>query len=244
MKINLTTKTNNMAKTIFRIFACSVLVSGTAFAQIDTVGVTTTAIHSADGAGVVLGSGDYYGSGNDDNFSEYGVTTFNVSDATVASVDAATLTLTYNDRSFSDGSEVEFFFTPDSAETLGGDFANLAYDPSLPNGLDVSQFATAPVSLGVFGFDPSLDGGTAVSYDLDLSAAGAGMLAAVNAGTDFQIIIASTASESDITFSGVGNTFDPGDPALSLSVSNIPEPTSVGMLGFGLLGLLAVRRRR
>lgn len=163
------------------------------------------------------------------------------SDDNVASIEGAELTLTYNDRNFSDGTEVQFFFTPDSAADLGGDFANLAYDPAITNGIDASQFATAPVSLGTFAFDAGLEGGTGVSYDLDLSAAGANMLAAVQVGADFQKIIASTAADADITFSGVGNTFDPGDPSLTLSVTNIPEPSAFALLGLSLLCLLAIR---
>ena len=70
------------------------------------------------------------------------------------------------------------------------------------------------------------------------------MLAAVQNGTDFQIIVTATAAADDITLSGVGNTFDPGDPMLSLSVDVVPEPSSVGLLGLGLLGMMTLRRRR
>ena len=216
----------------------------TAVAQIQTTGVTTTAVHRADGSGVVLNSGDYYGSGNDDDFSEYGVTTFNVSEPNATSVESATLILTYNDRNFSDGSEVEFFFTPDSAAALGGDFADLAYDPAFVNGINPAHFATAPVSLGKFLFTPTFDGGTPVTHFLDISAANDALLSSIQSGSDFQIIIASTTAEADITFSGVGNTFDPGDPQLNLNVSVIPEPTSIGLLAMGLLAVSGLRRRR
>jgi len=238
-----TTDIRTMKKTIALVISIALLTSA-AQAQIQSIGVTTTAVHTADGSGVVLDSGDYYGSGNDDAFSEYGLTTFNISEPNVTAVNSATLILTYNDRSFSDGSMVEFFFTPDSAADLGGDFANLSYDPALPNGLDSSQFATAPVSLGTHLFTPSLDGGVEVAHFLDLSAAGDALLASVQGGTDFQIIVASTASEDDITFSGVGNTFDPGDPQLNLNVDIVPEPSSLGLLSLGLIAAGLLRRRR
>lgn len=234
---------STMKKITFAAFAF-LFCTNAAFGQIQATGVTTTAVHRADGQGVVLNSGDYYGSGNDDNFSEYGITTFNISDPTVTSIESATLILTYNDRSFSDGSEVEFFFSPESAADLGGDFANLSYNGDLMNGLDVSQFGVAPVSLGNRLFDASLEGGTEIAYFLDLSAAGSDLLSSIQDGTDFQIIITATASESDVTYSGVGNTFDPGDPQLNLNVTSIPEPASAGLLGLGLIALAGLRRRR
>lgn len=239
-----TKKYHNMTKTTAFALMITLATSLTAFAQIQTTGVTTTAVHIADGSGVVLDSGDYYGSGNDDNFAEYGVTTFNVTEANATSVDSATLILTYNDRSFSDGSEVEFFFSPDSAATLGGDFADLSYDPAFVNGINPAHFATAPISLGTHIFTPSFDGGTPVAHFLDISVAKDAMLSAIQSGSDFQILIASTASDADITFSGVGNTFDPGDPQLNLNVSVVPEPTSIGLLAIGLLAVGGFRRRR
>lgn len=237
------TDTRTMKKTIalalsFALLACA------AQAQIQSIGLTTTAVHTADGAGVVLNSGDFYGSGNDDAFSEFGITTFNIFDPNVTSVDSAALILTYNDRTFSDGTQVEFFFTPDSAADLGGDFAALSYDPSLVNGINNSQFLTHPVSLGTLLFSPELPGGTEVAHFLNLSAAGDALLSSVQNGTDFQIIIASTTADADITFSGVGNTFDPGDPQLNLGVTSIPEPSSLGLLSLGLIGVGLLRRRR
>lgn len=238
------TKYHTMTKTFAFALTFTLATSLTAVAQIQTTGVTTTAVHIADGNGVVLNSGDYYGSGNDDAFAEYGITTFNVSEPNATSVDSLTLILTYNDRSFSDGSEVEFFFTPDSEATLGGDFADLSYDPTFVNGINPDHFATDPVSLGKFLFTPTFDGGTPVTHFLDTSGVHDALLSSIQNGSDFQILIASTAADADITFSGVGNTFDPGDPQLNINLSVVPEPTSVGLLLFGILGLGGLRRRR
>lgn len=232
-----------MLKNLALCTACfALLLTSHAAAQtIDATGLTTTAVHISF---TNLDSGDYYGSGNDDDFAEYGLTTFNISDANVTAINSATLSVTYNDRSFTDGTQVEFMFTPDSATTLGGDFAALSYDATIENGLNPAHYVTAPVSLGVFPFDPGAEGGSTLMYDLDLSSAGADMLAAVQNGTDFQIIVTATAAADDITLSGVGNTFDPGDPMLSLSVDVVPEPNSLGLLGLGLLGMMTLRRRR
>lgn len=53
-------------------------------------------------------------------------------------------------------------------------------------------------------------------------------------------MLAAVNDADDITFSGVGNTFDPGDPALSINA--VPEPSSLAVLA--VAGLAAVRTRR
>ena len=113
------------------------------------------------------------------------------------------------------------------------------------NGLDVSQFTTAPISLGQIelGFDITDDslGGQAFNFSLPFTGASeAALLDSINAGTDFQLIIGAVATEDDVTFSGVGNTFDPGDP--SLTITTVPEPSSALLLALG--GMLGIRRRR
>ena len=74
--------------------------------------------------------GDYYGSGNDNAFGEYGITTFNFTQADfggpVLDITDIALTLTVHGRNFADGGTVEFFFSPDSGADLdsgGGDFS-------------------------------------------------------------------------------------------------------------------------
>ena len=69
-------------------------------------------------------------------------------------------------------------------------------------------------------------------------AAEAVLIDAINNGTDFQLIVTATDSTHDLTYSGVGNTFDPGDPNLKITV---PEPTALVLL---LSGLFALLRRR
>lgn len=225
------------------------LAPQTAFAQVtvDKDGIITTAVHIS---GPSFGSIDYYGSGNDDNFAEYGITTWNFTAAdfggAVASVSSAVLTLTVNDRSFSDGSMVEFFFTPDTEADLGGGFANLAFDAAFTNGINGTQYVNAPVSMGVFQITEMAGraGGEIDIFSLGLGGGIAGaMVSAINSGTDFQIIVAATLSGDDITYSGVGNTFDPGEPNLEITANLVPEPATMTVLALGALALLRRRKK-
>ena len=182
--------------------------------------------------GVVFGSTDYYGSGNDDAFAEYGITTFNFTagdfGGPVGGIISATLKVTVNDRSFSDGDAVEVHFTPDTEAVLGGGFSALSYNPAFINGLDVTQYVTAPVSVGVFAIPEMAGrpGGEVDMLTLSLSpGAEAAMVAAINTGTDFQILVTATRATHDITYSGVGNTFDPGDPELTID-ADTATPTN------------------
>ena len=225
------------------------LAPQTALAQVtvDKDGLTTTAVHIA---GPTLGSMDYYGSGNDDNFAEYGLTTFNFTSADfgglLAIVTSAVLTLTVNDRGFSDGSTVEIFGTPDTEAELGGGFANLSYNVAFTNGIDGSQYVMPPVSLGVFSI-PEMSGRAGGEIDvLNLVLSPdvmAGIAETINDGTDFQIIVAATLSADDITYSGVGNTFDPGDPNLEITATLVPEPATLTVLALGALALLRRRKK-
>ena len=234
-------------KLIFSLAALTLLVFNSAVtAQVSKPGVIT---YDVDSGGPFAGS-DYYGSGNDDAFGEYGLTTFNFSAAdfggAVSEIQSAVLTLTVNDRTFSDGDAVEFFYTPDTGADLDsglmGDFSDLSFNDMFVNGIDATQFVTAPESLGVFSIPEMAGrpGGEVDSFSLNFSpGATTSLLSAINSGSDFQILIGATVDTHDITYSGVGNTFDPGDPTLTITV---PEPSALSLLFVGLLPFL--RRRR
>ena len=178
-------------------------------------------------------NGDFYGSGNDDNFSEYGIANFQFSKDDfgvahdVATVGPVSLTLHHNERAFNDGDMVEFFFTSETAESLGYDdaigYANLNYDSDLENGIDAEQYTNAPISLGEYAYEPKL-GGNPETFHLRLpEEVKAQIAAAINSGDDFHIIIAAPDAESDITFAGLNNAFDPGNPQLTISLDAV-EP--------------------
>ena len=87
-------------------------------------------------------------------------------------------------------------------------------------------------------------GGEIDVFNLGLGGGIAGaMVSAINSGTDFQIIVAATLSADDITYSGVGNTFDPGEPNLEITANLVPEPASLTVLALGALALLRRRKK-
>lgn len=163
---------------------------------------------------------DYYAEGNGQGaFARFDLGIFNMTKldfglsgaSTITSVQSAEFTLTHNDRTFTQGTEVEFFFTTDAA-------TGKTFDAAQVNGINNTQFAFAPISLGKFPYTPKAGGQTDV-FTLDLAAAGAALVSRLNTGEDFSIIIAATTPMAAVTYSGKGNTFDPGDPSLKLTVN-------------------------
>ena len=122
----------------------------------------------------------------------------------------------------------------------------LVFDRNFDNGINPDQFLTAPVSVGMFEV-AATNSDRAGEHDLfTLTFEGialSDLLDSINNGTDFQIIIAAGSLTSDVTYSGVGNNFDPGDPQLSISGNAIPEPaTAVALAALCLIA--TVRRQR
>lgn len=165
-------------------------------------------------------SADYYAEGNGQGtFARFDLGIFNMTKldfglsgaSTITSVQSAEFTLTHNDRTFTQGTEVEFFFTTDAA-------TGKTFDAAQVNGINNSQFTFAPISLGKFPYTPKA-GGQKDTFTLDLAAAGPALVSRLNTGEDFSIIIAATTPMAAVTYSGKGNTFDPGDPSLKLTVN-------------------------
>lgn len=163
---------------------------------------------------------DFYAEGNGQgSFAVYGFGTFNFSKldfglsgaSTITGITTAEFTLTHNDRTFTQGTELEFFLTTDSA-------TGKTFNTALVNGIDNSQYSFAPISLGKFPYTPKA-GGQTDTFTLDLSNAGPALISRLNTGEDFSIILAATTPMAAITYSGKNNTFDPGDPSLKLTVT-------------------------
>lgn len=196
-------------------------LAGPAMAQKSPAFLNATHINASDNNSV-----EFYASGNDDSFSEYGVASYSFRRADfgiadnedIDDISAAEFSVVYNDRSFSDGSGFEIFLT---TQEFGGNYSGLTYNPALINGLDVSHFTSAPVSLGTVAFDPNAAGGSTNTYALDFGSEESAVIAKLNSGGEFSLIIAVTNANDDVTFSGLENAFDPGEPMLKLSVTSV-----------------------
>ncbi|RFC44438.1 MAG: Endonuclease I [Verrucomicrobia bacterium] len=171
------------------------------------------------GASVVA---DYYAEGSGQaNFARFDVGVFNFTKidfglsgaSQITGVTTAEFTLRQNFRTFTTGTQFEFFLTTDSP-------TGKTFNPTIANGIDPSQFSNAPVSLGQFSYTPTSVDPTFNTFSLNLSPTASATLAArINTGEDFSIILAAVNAPDAITFSGKGNTFDPGDPALKLTIA-------------------------
>ncbi len=169
-------------------------------------------------------STDFYAEGNGQGtFAVYSLATFTIGKidfglsgaSTINSISTAELTLTQNDRTFTTGTQFEIFLTTDA---LGGNYTGKTFNATFANGLDATQYASAPVSLGRFAYTPSAAGGTKFVCALDLSTAGPALISRINTGAEFNLILTVVNAPDAITLSGKGNTFDPGDPSLKLVV--------------------------
>ncbi len=203
-----------------------------------TTGVTLPAFTAtktlfASGAAKLSGgfpSSDYYAEGKDiASFAVYSLASFKFSkvdfllpgSASIDDITSAEYSLTTNNRTFAAGTELEFFLTTDQ---LNGSFTGKSFNTAFVNGIDNTQYSFAPISLGKFPYVPattSAQGGLINTFQLNLSAATLepAFIAQLNAGAEFSIILAATTPTAAITYSGMGNTFDPGDPSLKLTVT-------------------------
>jgi endonuclease I/methionine-rich copper-binding protein CopC len=179
-----------------------------------------------------VATADFYAEGTGQGvFAVYGVGSFVFSRvdfglsgaSTITGITSAQLTLTHNDRSFSTGNEVEFFITTD---VFSGSYAGLSFDTAVINGINPTQFGSAPISVGKFPYTPKA-GGVKDTFTLDLSGVSPALIAKLNAGQEFNLIMAATTAGAAVTYSGKGNTFDPGDPELKLTVTETTGTDSI-----------------
>tara|TARA_R100000027_G_scaffold67048_2_gene64400 strand:+ start:7971 stop:11651 length:3681 start_codon:yes stop_codon:yes gene_type:complete len=188
-------------------------------------------------AGGLNGTAEFYAQNAGSNYDEYSMIEFSLSKAdfegtNITDITAASLTLTVNDRTFANAGPFTVFFTPDSKVDLGN-YATMAFDANSDYGIDLGDFPTDPVAVGTsnFAYGPNEGEGEQVEVILDLSAFEPELIAAINSAEPFHLLIGALESDGTVaTFSGVGNTYDPGDPMLNITAVSSsaadPEPPS------------------
>ncbi|MEM0966921.1 MAG: lamin tail domain-containing protein [Verrucomicrobiota bacterium] len=210
------------------------LITTSLFASVCSAQITSEAVVSAtiedDG---INGTSLFFAQNNNSNFDEYSLAGFllsqtNFGDLEVADISSAVLTLTVSDQFFSATGPFSILFTTDSSTDLGG-YSSLLFDSNSTYGINASDFTDAPVVVGTgnYAFSGNNGGGTTVDISLDLSVFEAELIAAINAGEPFNLLIGSLNSDSTIaTFAGAGVS---GAPLLEITATTTgvnPEPSA------------------
>jgi hypothetical protein len=163
--------------------------------------------------------------------------------STVTDITAVSLELTVNDRTFSSAGDIVVLFTTDSLADLSGttSYDTLSYvaAESVNYGIDATNdFTDDPVlasSGATYRFAANTGGGLKETFTLDLSQIEADIISAINNGDSFHLIVAAPGTGgANATFSGNGNSFDPGDPSLIISaVTGGGNPKAVNITESG-----------
>jgi len=213
----------------------SLLAASTLSAQVSVTANQTATIESNG----INGTDQMYGQFTGSDYDEYSLAEFSLSSAkfggqNVLDINSLDLRLTINDRFFSVDGTFSILFTRDSAADLGSgaDYDQLTFNSGSSYGIDATQYATAPIVVGSASADTSANGGTTVDVSIDLSSIETDLLDAISNGESVNFLIAGSesadASGVVVTFSGEGNTFDPGDPELIFDVTTdgpVAEPS-------------------
>lgn len=215
------------------ITTAALLLAASVTAQVAVPADRTATIESGGPDG-----SDFYAQFANGSFDEYSLAEFNISKAdfggsSVTALNSVALRLTVNDRFFSATGPFSIFFTTDSLAdlTTTSDYDALSFTPAEPFGIDPSVYTYAPVAVAAGTYDESLvPGGSTLDVTIDLTPIGADLLSAINAGDSVHFLLGVESSSGTVaTFSGVGNTFDPGDPTLIIDATTsgpVPEPNA------------------
>jgi len=128
-------------------------------------------------------------------------------------------------------------------------YATPAYDGTQVGGLSTQFGNTDP--LGTATYTPTA-GNTITTYPLTGSTGYADIASAIDSGSNFYLIVTAGTATTSADFGGYSGLFGPqgqtflapSNLSVSATVSAVPEPASLGLIGTAGLMLLGRRRRR
>lgn len=172
------------------------------------------------------------------DFAAYGISTFTIGAdafdvAEVTSIDSVTISYTQSNAGFTTDGPVEFFITFDPA-AAGADYSALAHDGSA-SGVNDDHFSDSPTAQSVAtGTFTEVESGTVDTYTLDVSAVEAELIAAINDGSGFSIILSANGAEGAVTYAGIQNNGFPDSIILTVSAEG-ESGGGGGTVGEGLI---------
>ncbi|MCC5806120.1 MAG: PEP-CTERM sorting domain-containing protein [Opitutales bacterium] len=225
---------------VFAVFAVGTLSAQTAVGTassngtIRTGGPTTNPwFHTAQGPG---------------DFASYAISSFSFSAGdfgfgTVTGISAASISYTQSNAAFTNDGPISFHVSFDTT-IAGGNYAGLAHTGA-GAGVNDGEFSDSPttqvIGTGTF---TEVSSGTVDAYTLDFTGTLESLLVdAINSGSSFSIILATSDPGAAVTYAGIENNTYPDQ--IDLSITAIPEPSTYAMLaGLAVAAVLLVRRRR
>jgi hypothetical protein len=205
----------------------SIAGAAVALAGLTAFGQTEISVAATDNGTIqtegVSGSPWFHNAQVAGNFESYGVSTFVIDAAdfgfdTLTGIESIEISYTQANAGFTTDGPVELFLTLDSA-VAGADYSALNHDSSA-SGIDDAQFSDSPSaqSIGTGTFTEVADG-TVDTYTLDVSGMEAELLAAINSGAGFGIILSANGSEGAVTYAGIQSRDYPNSIILNVSAT-------------------------
>ena len=186
--------------------------------------------------------------GSDNNaFASFGVIDFTApTGQPMASVTGLAVTLTESDAAFTTPGGLVFYVTTDTGASIANDgSSSLAFDATdTPGGLGSQLSTLYTLGTGSFTSTGNTNTGQVDTFTFAPDATTAAYLEAqIAAGGTIRIVIAATDATTAATFAGATNTTLAG-PQLTITTNAVPEPATIGMVGFGGIALMIAARRR